>query len=388
MSATIATIKQQLAELVAIPSVSAVDAAFDMSNLGVVDRLADWYSAAGFELERQVVCEKPEKQNLIATLGRGEGGLLLSGHTDTVPYDTTRWDSDPFVLDERDGCWYGLGSADMKCFFPIVLAALEGIDPGALKKPLRMLATADEESSMDGARVVSARAAGVGSLGQYAIIGEPTQLIPVYQHKGIVIARLVLTGQSGHSSNPALGRNALDCMHNVMSAFKTWRETAQARFQSDHFDVPVPTMNFGRIVGGDSPNRICASCELLFDVRMMPGMDADETVAELTAIVKAEAEAANIEWQLDLPVEPVPPLTTDPQGELTQNLVALSGNAGRTVAFATEGPFLSALGCESVVFGPGNIDCAHQPNEFVEIERVAKMVEILRKLIIRMCCDV
>jgi len=127
------SIRQRLAVLVAQPSVSCIDAALDMSNAAVVDTLSDWFAGAGFTVARQVVSTAPAKSNLIARVGSGSGGLVLSGHTDTVPYDAGRWASDPFVLSERDGCWYGLGSADMKCFFPIVLAALEGFDVARLR---------------------------------------------------------------------------------------------------------------------------------------------------------------------------------------------------------------------------------------------------------------
>jgi len=377
-------VKQQLAELVALPSVSAVDPAFDMSNAGVVDALASRYSDAGFSVSRQEVSLTPSKFNLIARLGSGSGGLVLSGHTDTVPFDSGLWDSDPFVLSERDGCWYGLGSADMKCFFPLVLAALDGLDPSRFVAPLTVLATADEESSMAGARVLAASGQ---ALGDFALIGEPTQLIPIHQHKGILIGRIELLGRSGHSSDPSLGANALDCMHDIMSGLKEWRSRAAERFVDGAFKVPVPTLNLGRINGGDSPNRICANCELLFDIRLMPQMSLDGTVAEIRDLVVKVSDAHGIKGELILPMAPIAALDTPASSALVGLLSELSGNAPQTVAFATEGPFLNALGCESVIFGPGNIATAHQPNEYVEIARALRMIEILRATIERFCCD-
>ena len=202
VSATLARVRDRLAALVAAPSVSCLEPALDMSNLAVIELLETWFGAAGFALERQAVPAQVPKANLVATLGHGRDGLVLAGHTDTVPYDGAGWDSDPFVLSEREDRWYGLGSADMKCFFPVVLAALEGLDPARLRRPLVMLATADEESSLDGARILAARGR---PLGRYAVIGEPTSLVPVRKHKGIVIGRIVVEGRSGHSSEPALG---------------------------------------------------------------------------------------------------------------------------------------------------------------------------------------
>lgn len=236
---------------------------------------------------------------------------------------------------------------------------------------------------MNGARRLAENHA---TLGRYALIGEPTELTPIHAHKGILIGRVVLTGRSGHSSDPALGASALECMVDVMSGFRRWREDAAERHADSAFEVPRPTLNLGRIEGGDSPNRICASCELSFDVRLMPGMHIDDTVAELGAIVAAAADVHGVEGVLELPMSPLPPLATAPESAIVGVLSELSGNPPRTVAFATEGPFLNALGCESVVFGPGSISTAHQPDEYVEIARAMRMVDILAEVIERFCC--
>ncbi|MEX2481115.1 MAG: acetylornithine deacetylase [Gammaproteobacteria bacterium] len=384
MADNLQIVKQRLAALIAQPSVSCFDAALDTSNLGVVDLLDEWLTDAGFAVQRQTVNEAPRKLNLIARLGHGEGGLVLSGHTDTVPFDEGRWTSDPFRLDERDGRWYGLGSADMKCFFPIVMAALDGVDRARLRRPLTVIATADEESSMAGARCL----ADCGSqLGSYALIGEPTALIPVRKHKGIVIARIEIIGRSGHSSEPALGANALDCMVDVIGDLVAWRERAAGHYADDDFKVPMPTLNLGRIQGGDSPNRICADCELLFDIRVTPPMVIDDAVDELRERVEARCAAAGVRGALTLPMAPLPALDTPADSALVSALETLSGSPARTVAFATEAPFFNALGCQSVIFGPGDIATAHQPDEYVEIDKVARMIEILRPLIERFCCD-
>lgn len=384
MTSSLAEIQSRLAALVALPSVSAVDPAFDMSNAAVVDRLCEWHEAAGFRITRQAVSASPAKFNMVATLGPSDGpGLVLSGHTDTVPYDEGRWASDPFTLTERDGRWVGLGSADMKCFFPIVLAALEDVPAARLRRPLTVLATADEESTMAGA--VLLEQSGL-ALGGQALIGEPTELVPVYAHKGILIGRIEVIGRSGHSSNPARGANALDCLHDIMTALKAWRLALAARYRDTDFEVPIPTLNLGRIQGGDSPNRICARAELLFDVRLMPGMSIDETIEQLRAIVGEACARDGVEGALHLPMRPVSPLATPRSAALVQTLEKLSGNAARTVAFATEGPMLARLGCETVIFGPGDIGTAHQPNEAVDIANVARMVDILRALIETVCC--
>ena len=147
------------------------------------------------------------------------------------------------------------------------------------------------------------------------------------------------------------------------------------------------TLNLGRIRGGDSPNRICADCELLFDIRMMPGMSIADTVAEIDQRVQARCAAAGVTGLVTLPMRPLPALDTAAGASIVVALEALSGKPAETVAFATEGPFLNALGCESVIFGPGDIGTAHQPDEHVEIEKVVQMVAIVRELVVRLCCD-
>jgi len=383
MTDTLATVGSRLAELVALPSVSCVDPVHDMSNAEVVETLAGWFGAAGFSLERQHVAHGPDKLNLLARLGSGDDGLVLAGHTDTVPYDESGWDSDPFTLSERDGRWYGLGTADMKCFFPIVLAALETIDPTRLRRPLVMLATADEESSMAGARHLERAGR---RLGRHVLIGEPTALLPIRKHKGIAIGRIVLAGRSGHSSDPGFGANALDCMHEIIGDLKTWRARAAEQHHDIDFAVPGPTLNLGCIRGGDSPNRICGDCELLFDIRAVPGLDIDAALTEIAALVRTRAETAGVDGRLELPMEPLAALDTGADAALVRALEAVTGSRAASVAFATEGPFLNALGSESVIFGPGDIATAHQPNEYVELARVSQMIGILRDLIERFCC--
>ncbi|MEE8280894.1 MAG: M20/M25/M40 family metallo-hydrolase, partial [Gammaproteobacteria bacterium] len=253
------TIISNIAELIEIPSVSSVTPDWDMPNQPVIDRLAERLEAGGWRVELIEVPDKPGKTNLLATLGRGDGGLVLSGHTDTVPCDPQLWSSDPFALAERDNRLYGLGTADMKSFLALAMTACAGIDTAALKAPLMLLATADEESSMAGARALVA--AGQPKA-RFAVIGEPTGLKPVRMHKGILMEAIRVEGRSGHSSDPSLGANALEGMHQIIAALLRWRDRLQAQSSDAAFAVPVSTMNLGHIRGGDNPNRICGSCEL------------------------------------------------------------------------------------------------------------------------------
>ena len=270
-----------LAELIRLPSVSSIATEYDQSNRGIIDALANYLEALSFDCEIMTISQAPEKCNLIARRGAGDGGLVLSGHTDTVPYDEEWWDTDPFTLTKKNENYYGLGTADMKSFFPIIFEALERLSDFKFEQPLVVIATADEESTMAGARALENKL-----LAPYCLIGEPTGLIPRHIHKGIIIETIYLEGKAGHSSVPASGKSALEGMNDVINALTDWRTELQNEYRNPDFDCPVPTLNFGRIQGGDSANRICAKCELSIDLRMLPGMDLKEMQDKLYETVR------------------------------------------------------------------------------------------------------
>ncbi|MFQ5659911.1 MAG: acetylornithine deacetylase [Gammaproteobacteria bacterium] len=368
--------------LIALPSVSSIDPRFDMSNRAVVELLADWLENLGFEIELIPVNGNPEKLNLIACAGVGDGGLVLSGHTDTVPYDELAWQQDPFRLTEKNNRLYGLGSSDMKCFFPIVIEALKKTDLAKLKYPLYVLATCDEESTMSGARAL--RDAN-HHLGRHALIGEPTGLRPVIMHKGIVMESIKLIGRAGHASDPSLGVNALEGMHAVITHLLEWRQVVQSERQNPAFKVPVSTLNFGSIHGGDSPNRICADCEMSVDLRLLPDMDLDETRAAVRKSVMQAIDGMGLSVEFDSIIPGLPAMETATDAEIVKLAERLTGVAAGTVAFGTEGPYLNELGMETVVLGPGDIDQAHQANEYLPMDRIDPMLKILSKMIEQFC---
>ncbi|MDN6089747.1 MAG: acetylornithine deacetylase, partial [Enterobacterales bacterium] len=206
--------------LIATPSISATDSALDQSNETLINLLAGWFSDLGFRVEVQAVPHTRNKFNLLASYGEGSGGLMLAGHTDTVPFDDGRWTRDPFTLTEHDNKLYGLGTADMKGFFAFILDTLRDVDLSQLSKPLYILATADEETTMAGARYFAAT---THLRPDCAIIGEPTSLKPVRAHKGHLSEAIRITGQSGHSSDPSRGVNAIELMHDSIGHLLTLR---------------------------------------------------------------------------------------------------------------------------------------------------------------------
>ena len=375
--------QQQLQQLVAIPSVSCAVPEWDMPNLPVIELLANWLDELGLRTQILPLPQKG-KANLIATLGEGDGGLVLAGHSDTVPYDTHRWQTDPFKLTEKDGKLFGLGATDMKGFFPVVIEALKPYLRVPLKQPVIILATADEESSMSGARALAASGT---PKGRYAVIGEPTELVPVRMHKGIMMEAIRVQGSSGHSSNPALGNSALDSMNKVMSELISLRAELQTRYRNPGFAVAVPTLNLGCIHGGDGANRICGECELHFDLRLLPGMDNDEVRRIIQQRLNPIAQATGTDIILSSLFEGVDAFAEDEHSALVQTCEALTGKRSESVAFATEAPFMQQLGMQTVVLGPGSINQAHQPDEFIDTRQIEPAIAIIRGLIQKFCLD-
>ncbi len=374
-------LKDMVSKLVATPSVSSTLPQFDQSNEGVVHTLANWLEPLGFSVETQPIEGRPGKQNLIATRGSGTGGLVLSGHTDTVPFDAPLWESDPFRMCEKKDRWYGLGTCDMKSFFALAIDALSTLDDAHFHRPLTIVATADEESTMSGARALEA-AALCGA--RFALIGEPTGLKPVNQHKGIMMLSLRIKGSSGHSSNPDLGRSALDVTPEIIAELHKFRDELRSKYTNPAFEVAFPTMNLGCIHGGDNPNRICDHVDLGFDVRVLPGMDNNEIAAAIEARLRPITEAKGLEMTCGPSHPPVPPFQSEGD-ELATLVQELTGAPLQPVAFATEAPFLTELGMETIVLGAGSIDQAHQPNEYVSLDQLDPAVAIIRALIGECC---
>ncbi len=382
MQTPIPPLKEMVTQLIGTPSVSSTQAAFDQSNADVIDLIANWLQPLGFEVTLEAVNGRPGKMNLIARYGSGTDGLLLSGHSDTVPFDDHLWHSDPFSINERDDRWYGLGSCDMKSFFALAIHAARPLMSERFERPLVIMATADEESSMSGAKQLTrAHLPDVG----FAVIGEPTGLVPVTRHKGIVMLKLRVEGTSGHSSDPSLGKNAIEGVHTAISELMAYRSELMSTHADMHFDVPYPTLNLGCIHGGDNPNRICDHAELSFDFRNPPSMDMSGFVEDLSSRIHRAIEQDGFTSQLELLHEPVPAFE-NADSALCKEIESLLEPAQATsVAFGTEAPYFRQMQIDTVVVGPGSINQAHQPDEYLSLDQIEPATNLLQQLIRARC---
>lgn len=368
-------------QLIALPTISSLDANEDLSNKTLIELLANWLSDLGFKTEILPVEGARQKYNLLATYGEGEGGLLLAGHTDTVSFDEGRWTFDPFTLTEQAGKLYGLGTADMKGFFAFVVDVVSRLDLSQTRKPIRILATADEETTMLGARTFAQHSQ---IRPDCAIIGEPTSLVPIRAHKGHMGEAIRITGKSGHSSDPDRGINAIELMHEATGHLLKMRDELKTRYRNDFFKVPYPTMNLGNIHGGDAINRICACCELQLDMRPLPHLAVEDLHDLLLSHLAPMLEKYGDLIEIRNLHGGIPGYECEHSAQIVQVVEKLLGVPCESANYCTEAPYIQQL-CPTLVLGPGSIEQAHQVDEFLETRYIEPTQTLLTKLIQHFC---
>ena len=368
-------------QLIALPTISSLDANEDLSNKTLIELLANWLSDLGFKTEILPVEGARQKYNLLATYGEGEGGLLLAGHTDTVPFDEGRWTFDPFTLTEQAGKLYGLGTADMKGFFAFVVDVVSRLDLSQTRKPIRILATADEETTMLGARTFAQHSQ---IRPDCAIIGEPTSLVPIRAHKGHMGEAIRITGKSGHSSDPDRGINAIELMHEATGHLLKMRDELKTLYRNDFSKVPYPTMNLGNIHGGDAINRICACCELQLDMRPLPHLAVEDLHDLLLSHLAPMLEKYGDLIEIRNLHGGIPGYECEHSAQIVQVVEKLLGVPCESANYCTEAPYIQQL-CPTLVLGPGSIEQAHQVDEFLETRYIEPTQALLTKLIQHFC---
>lgn len=362
-----------------------------LSNLPLIHRVREILD--GFGVASDLVTN-PEgtKANLWATIGPADRpGVILSGHTDTVPVDGQDWTSDPFAMVERDGRLYGRGTADMKGFVAAAIAAVPRMLQADLQTPFHLAFSFDEEVGCTGVRHLLDHVAGLPVRPALCVVGEPTEMRPVIGHKGGRGYRCRVTGTEAHSSLAPLAVNAIDYAAELIVFIRGLaRELAETGATDPEYDVVHTTISTGLIAGGTAVNIVPNACEFLFEFRHLAPVDPEAIIGTIAGHARTvlEPQMRAVAPETGIRFEPIyeyPALDLAADHPLTTTVKALAGrNDHGKVAYGTEaGLFQRDLGLPSIICGPGSIVQAHKPDEWIAIEQLARCDRFLDRLIAR-----
>jgi acetylornithine deacetylase len=381
-----------LARLVAFDSTSR------NSNLPIADFLCSYLDLPGVRLVRNLSAAG-DKTNVIAWIGpppaADRRGLVLSGHMDVVPADEPGWRHPPFSLADEGDRYLGRGACDMKGFLALAanLAAELGQDAAAaarLRAPLVLVFTYDEEVGTLGARRLVETFADARRLPARAVIGEPTSLAVARAHKGHLKLRITLHGKSAHSGYPHLGVNAIEPAGEVIRALSRLRRELAAEAAPDAGlfpEVPYVPLNIGTVAGGSAINVMPDRCTLGVGLRPLPQTAVPALVERVRRAAAEAAAATGCEPEIEI-LSDSPPLLLDEGSPLCRYLCALAGQrSGISVSFATDAGWLQRLGIECAICGPGSIETAHQPNEWVPKRELAAARGLFAAAIQHFCAE-
>lgn len=355
------------------------------SNLALIGMIREFLAARGVSAQ-QFTNESGSKANLYARIGpQGPGGVMLSGHTDTVPVDGQNWSVPPFMLTEKNGRYYGRGSADMKGFLACMLASVDTFLSSPLRMPLHLAFSYDEEVGCLGVRSLVDWLRNAEDRPAMCIIGEPTEMQPVYGHKGKLAMRCQVHGHACHSAQAPEGVNAISYAAKVMTQLGELGEQL-ALHQDTRFSPAFSTVQVGTIQGGSALNIVPANCSFDFEVRYLPGVQV-QTVAEklqawtertLVPEMKQVAHESAITFHT---LSHYPGLLAETQSEFARLLSGWCGSESfSTVAFGTEAGLFHEVGIATLICGPGSMAQGHKADEFIAIEQLDNCMLMLNNL--------
>jgi acetylornithine deacetylase len=345
-------------------------------NIPLIEWIEGYLESCGVSSYR-VDYEPGKKTNLFATIGADiEGGIVLSGHTDVVPVDGQDWASHPFELSEREGRYYGRGTCDMKGFISSVLAAVPHLVSTPLKRPVHLAFSCDEEVGCKGVRPLIAHLKDHLPKPMAAIIGEPTSMQVVNAHKSAVTYSTEVLGHEAHSSCTHLGVNAIMIAGELLSELSRIRTDLIREGDPSHrFSPPYSTLHVGLIEGGTAKNIIPRRCSFQWETRLLPGADPHIVPERLQSFAKtlepAMKQIADDTGIDTRSVNTVPGLAPEPGSEAETLALRLAhANGTHAVSYCTEAGLFQQIGIPSIVCGPGSIEQAHKPDEYLEVSQL------------------
>lgn len=367
-----------LQDLIAFKTVSGT------SNTPMIEYLEAWARPIGFNCERIEHPEDPHRANLLCWIGPLKaGGLMISGHTDVVPVLGQCWDRDPFILCEEDARLYGRGTTDMKGFIAALCCALNSFNFKRLNKPLSLLFTYDEEIGCKGSALCGPLLKKIlPVMPEAALIGEPTDFTILRMHSGHLTLKIIAKGKGAHSSDPSLGLSAIKAMHQVLTKLFTLEHELKSEISlAEFFPRPYMTLNVGVINGGSAVNIIPDEATILVGLRPLPNDSIEEIIQRIKSItetVSKESGAQVLVKREDL----APAMITKAHTKLEQILLPhAKPNKNIAAAFTTDAGNLNLEGIECLIFGPGNINIAHQANEFINKEALEQATQKIPQIV-------
>jgi acetylornithine deacetylase len=355
-------------------------------NIPLIEFVEDYLDGWGIPHFR-VDYEANRKTNLFATIGPDiAGGIVLSGHTDVVPVDGQPWTSDPFALTHRGERLFGRGTCDMKGFLAVCLAEVPNFLKAGLTSPIHLALSCDEEVGCKGVRPLIAHMRDNLPKPRAVIVGEPTSMKVVNAHKSAVTFATEVTGHEAHSSLTHHGVNAILVAGELLSEINRIREELIAKGDpTQRFDPPYSTVHVGVIEGGTAKNIIPRRCAFQWETRLLPTADPEhvphrfETFARsLEPAMKAIAPEAGISTETVNHVPGLAPERESPAEHLALHLA--NANSTHAVSYCTEAGLFQQIGIPAVICGPGSIEQAHKPDEYIDISELRKCEAFMGKL--------
>ena len=358
------------------------------SNLELIDYIKSYLDSFGVE-STLIFNDTKDKSSLYATIGpQDNAGIGLSAHTDVVPVEGQSWDTDPYRLVENDGMLFGRGTCDMKGFLACVLAAVPEFTQGDLNKPIHLLFSYDEEVGCTGVLPMIAKLGNDLVKPKMVIVGEPTEMKIVNAHKGSSAFETTVNGLEAHSSVLHLGVNAISYAAKLIDQLSQIGADLRTRYHDERFCPPYPSVHVGEVRGGTALNIVPKMCRFYWEVRSLPDFDANTVKSALDRYAEdllVEMHAIYPEAAIETQRKNMVPTFQTSKGDVGDDLISLTMNWAEqnhlhAVSYGTEAGHFEDANCPTVVCGPGNIEQAHKPNEFVKVQQLDRCMDFMKKI--------